>query len=1139
MRVFRTCLGLVFSVLLCSRAVAAEYKFEWTVDLSGESADKFTGATFFPNADAPTGVVVSSGSQTTLLNGDGSEQWETVFEKAVATPATVADLDGDGSPEIVVALVVGDLVCLNANGTTKWTRPFGARPGDFNIIVAADVYERDGLELLYGGEDGWLNCLSAEGDLIWRFFGDKYWVGPPGVGDVDGDGLVDIVYGTDNGHIYCLTGSGNVKWRYAEPPGIFAPYGRSGANMVDLDGDGRVEILLTRSNVGVDSGLMALDGPTGTRKWITRDVLHGYISNATIDLDGDGLLETLHLCKGNWVYCVNADGSERWRTHAEGHGMFYAPSVADVNGDGALEIIVTVRDYDPETDACGYLLSATGEILDRITLGKCGKPAPAVGDIDGDGVLEAVIVTGRPNQVHAINWGGGGAVAWPSIRGDSAMTARRRVAAGSPGEPSATSELDVRVAQADTFLGDNVLEAEWARPAGPASFATVAVSPEGACREVRVAPIAEGATSATIPWMLLEPGRADLRLAVHTGRDEVATFAGVVEPKPADYCDYEQVARACDAAIAAAETGGADYTGLVARLAALSSARETVTKLVAMDAVSQAIAESASHLREEATAVRTLAESLRAFWEAGHTGSFVCWQDTNPWDRFEPVSVPERVEEMVPLHVTLFGNEFEDVALNLLNVSPNPINVRCVFTRPKPERGYPDAEPALAKHVTLRRAVRVPSQKRGMVNDLLPRLDESSTMSLIPGVTAQLWLVLDSYGLEPGTHELILFLGSMEQRPTFREIPVSIEVLPVSLPLGVYAQMNWVGVGADYPSDQELQDMIDHGISVVYPPGFPTLVLDAEGNVAEPIDWSATDAGLARLPFYFQLMIPRPPAVKWPEGVTAPEGGALFEKGFAASVRVLADHLAERGFGYDRWVFYPYDEPWLTGFSRIPALRAFCQRTKAVDPRIRNYANPAGLVRAEYLEEFKDLIDFWQPEMNLLKRDPELVAWFQENAGTFVAYEATEPAKDLLPLGYYRANGWLSWMFGLDGSGFWVYRDHDLFWPVEIEHYGAVFRTAAGVVPSRRWEASRDGVEDYRALYVLREEADRAEAAGRKADADRARALIDQAVEEVIAWQALTVDEVTRQTRDYELDFDLLQEYRERIGREIVRLREN
>lgn len=132
------------------------------------------------------------------------------------------------------------------------------------------------------------------------------------------------------------------------------------------------------------------------------------------------------------------------------------------------------------------------------------------------------------------------------------------------------------------------------------------------------------------------------------------------------------------------------------------------------------------------------------------------------------------------------------------------------------------------------------------------------------------------------------------------------------------------------------------------------------------------------------------------------KGSALEEQGFAVAVRELARHLAEKGVGYDRWALYPFDRPWLTGFTVIPELRRFCERVRAADPRVRLYADPAGLVRVEHLEPFKDLIDIWQPEINILRRDPELVAWFQKNARVFWGYEATDPGKNLDPLAYYR-----------------------------------------------------------------------------------------------------------------------------------------
>ncbi|HNT87077.1 MAG TPA: DUF4091 domain-containing protein, partial [Candidatus Hydrogenedentes bacterium] len=272
-------------------------------------------------------------------------------------------------------------------------------------------------------------------------------------------------------------------------------------------------------------------------------------------------------------------------------------------------------------------------------------------------------------------------------------------------------------------------------------------------------------------------------------------------------------------------------------------------------------------------------------------------------------------------------------------------------------------------------------------------------------------------------------------------------------------------------------------------------------------------------------------------GVSVGEDDPRCDAGFATALRALIAHLEARGFDYERWGLYPYDEPWLTGNTLVPLLKRYCERVKAVDPKVRMYADPAGYVRAEFLDEFKDLIDIWQPEMNLLKRDPTLVRWFHENARTLWAYEATDPGKDLLPLGYYRAFAWLAWLYQLDGAGFWVYKYADPFWPLESTNWAVVYPTNDAVVPSRRWEAVRDGQEDYRLLYVLRDEIARVRAAGHGAAADDAQALIDEAVERIAGRQAREIDEITRQVRDYEVDFSLFRAYRAKIGDMILRLR--
>jgi len=1014
--------------------VGAVDALEPTVVWKLETAAMPHGPTLFPNAKAPRGLVLGIENEILLVDGAGAVQWRFVCDAPVATSVTVADLDGDGAPECIALLTGGTLLCLDAAGNRRWGVPprttaliparstgereqSRPRAGVYNLVVASDVHPARGVELLFGLDDGWLRCVSADGELLWRFFGDRFRVGSPAVGDADGDGAAEIIYGTDNGNVYCLSGLGEVKWRYTEREG---PFGRSGVNLADLDGDGRAEVLLTRSNTGLDRGLVALDGSTGAFKWHSPTAMQGYVSNAVVDLDGDGRLEVLHADKGNWVYCTNADGSERWRAELAGRGIFWAPAVGDVTGDGSPDIVVCVRDTDPEVRANVFLLDASGGVRSRAALGANANASPVLADLDGDGALETIVCTSRPNGVQALRWGGAGSVQWASMRGDSAMQACTNGPPGGPTKrllPINSTAIEVEIDQ--VLFGTNTLDASWSSPARENAYAVVSVRSKGVTDDITVVRIAKGATAATLPWRMAAR-TAEITVALHASGTTapLGSWRGRVRARAIHTSALAEVRAACERA------------GLLRRLAPLEAEAALLHHIrdARPDATLIARAET---LRCEVVELGRIAGALEALRARGDTGRFVVWEDPNPWDAFDPRAMPEAVDPTLALHIAAFGNEQESVALNLLNVSDRALDVRCVFEKPRFDNARPQGEPPLARYVTLRRVVRVPSDKSGMVPDALPELDLSRTITLPPFETQQLWIVVDTRGLEPGVHALTLYLGSLEARSTVREVPLTIEIAPVALTEGVYAQMNWVGIDIEQTSDQQLRDMLEHGITVGYGPVLPVVPVDETGRLAGAIDWARVDAGLDRVPDYFQVLWHAPPPVRWPKGVSVGEDDPRCDAGFATALRALIAHLEARGFGYERWGLYPYDEPWLTGNTLVPLLKRYCERVKAVDPKVRMYADPAGYVRAEFLDEFKDLIDIWQPEMNLLKRDPTLVRWFHENARTLWAYEATDPGKDLLPLGYYRAFAWLAWLYQLDGAGFWVYKYADPFWPLE------------------------------------------------------------------------------------------------------------
>ncbi len=1103
---------VLFSILSLSCFTDAwSQETEWTFPLEGSPLSP----TLYPSAAGPTGLVAVAGSKAVLIAGDGKAVWEHSFDIPVAQPAAVADLDGNAASEVVVVLGDASVACLGKGGNLIWQRSVKESVHALGIPVAADVHPGTGLEIIVPRMDGWVYCLDAGGNVIWRFYGDRFRASTVSAGDADGDGVPEIVFGTDNGHVYCLDGFGGVKWRHDGD----SPLGRTGPVLANLDKDGIPEVLVTRSNTGRYLHLTALDGRTGVMKWRSEMRMQSYVGIAVADVDGDGREETFRGDKGNWLYCTDAEGREKWQIELAGRGIFWAPAVGDLDGDGKAELIVPVRDNDPVTGANYWMVSGDGGEKTPIKLGSGGSATPVLGDIDGDGRLEAVFASSGPNQLHCLGWGGkADGVLWPQLRGDSALTGARLNTQASPLKKAFhPAKHGMAWEREPLFIGQNMLSFRGNGEMDGAEWVECRLDYAVGLDETVVAiPEIEGKIL-RVPLCLSTAGQARIHVLVRDEGGKVLAVA-VVSAKIAahDAMALRKLQKTVEGILPAGLAAGADISGLKERMRRLESLAPSV------DAP-----ERAEAFLEMLEATKSLTAMLGTAWGDNKTPMLGVWQDGNPWDAFSPLEAPPAGNP--GLRIMAAQGEFEDGVLNITNLTGRPLDVRCVFSKPKLAGGQPGPEPALAERFTLRRAVAVPDHFGKPVLDALPELDLSRSLHIAPMETVQLWLVADTHGLGAGTHETVLYLGVLESPATFVEVPVRLDVLPFSPTEGVYAQMNWAGTALASCSDQQLADMLDHGITVDYGPHLPALQLNAEGAPASPADWSKFDAALDRLPPWFQMLFPAPPSVKWPEGVAPEKGSALEEQGFAVAVRELARHLAEKGVGYDRWALYPFDEPWLTGFTVIPELRRFCERVRAADPRVRLYADPAGLVRVEHLEPFKDLIDIWQPEINILRRDPELVAWFQKNARVFWGYEATDPGKNLDPLAYYRVYAWQAWHFGLDGAGFWCYKYHDAWWPLETTDWSVVYQTGNQVVPSRRWEACRDGQEDYRLLHLLRGEIGKAREDGRTEKADAAEKLMNGALSSVLSERVLKTDEISRQCRPFALEPELFDQARRNL----------
>ncbi|NLE43624.1 MAG: hypothetical protein GX620_02785 [Chloroflexi bacterium] len=449
---------------------------------------------------------------------NGTKYWETQVRAPVNSSPAIADVDRDGKPEVIVGLGGyvgtpcwhGGVVALNGQtGAVKWTF--------------------DTQDWLNHSPDGWLDGVYSS----------------PAVGDVNGDGKLEIAFGAWDQCIYLLDGAtgsplwpelnGVPKQQHCGGHGFYNEDTIwSSPALADLTNDGRLEIVIgadisAGNQNGDPSGgyvyVLRHDGTILAREWLDQTI---YSSPAVGDLDNDGRLEivigtgTWLAGKGYYVKVFNLDVSAGRLTHkytlSTCGRVFSSPALADINGDGYLDIVAIAhigdgpeqggsndgsrvfawsgktgqKLYDrPICDSFGnHYATHTSPVIAEVgragdvglktlfghswevgimnadgraytDMGECYSDevtdltywanysvfaSPAVADIDGDGKVEVVIGGGydddNPNVGQLYVWEPGrsvGKLPWPQFRHDAYNTGNYCFTTDKPSNPTSFS----------------------------------------------------------------------------------------------------------------------------------------------------------------------------------------------------------------------------------------------------------------------------------------------------------------------------------------------------------------------------------------------------------------------------------------------------------------------------------------------------------------------------------------------------------------------------------------------------------------------------------------------------------------------------------------------------------------------------
>ncbi|MCA9407806.1 MAG: VCBS repeat-containing protein [Candidatus Omnitrophica bacterium] len=255
---------------------------------------------------------------------------------------SIADLDQDGTPEIIVGYVGNRITVFNNDGTLRFHAQGGGAgnlgsTGTFNPVNVADI-NLDGLPEIIYGDDIYNNngavLSSATDEGVCQLTGNIIY---SAIANLDNDPFGEIVYYETTGHMYAFNHDGTCLWESL------------GANfegfpaIADIDNDGHPEIFAAGKRY-----IQAFDH-NGVRQWrgANDELVFGSRGISAFDFNGDGIMEVFYQSRTGLMFYDGADGRlvQKIAVHPQTMQSVYTPIVADVNGDGDAELVAILNGF--------------------------------------------------------------------------------------------------------------------------------------------------------------------------------------------------------------------------------------------------------------------------------------------------------------------------------------------------------------------------------------------------------------------------------------------------------------------------------------------------------------------------------------------------------------------------------------------------------------------------------------------------------------------------------------------------------------------------------------------------------------------------------------------------------------------------
>lgn len=999
-------------------------------------------------------IFCTTAGRVMAVNSGGFEMWTFDTNTQIANPPIVVDLDGNKKMRVLAVTNSGRTICLDGeSGVLLWdyNLPGGVIWGTTSI-AAANLLNDEKLEIIAADRNGYLTCLNNSGERLWSKKINGEFNTSPAIADLDGDGENDILAGSSISPLICFSNKGTEKWRVKD-----LQSSDSSPLVYDLDNNNQLEILLGCGNT------VTLFDNNGQVRWqyAMKSAVHDGISVG--DLDNNGIKEIIAIDLGGNVVCLDINGTLKWTAYVH-ERVRRSPTIADIDNDGQLEILIA--GYSAHL----YIFTTEGDLKEDVPLKGATNATPTIVDFRNDGQLAVVCPTDA--NVSVFTW----MASKPGTKPEVLFSEYRDNSARTGTYPKVVKSQKAHIVSIDfgnLYVDKNEYCVKVNNPQKEKLELELTIIKNNSIPLSQTVSFQDTNFVFKLPYTLTGQNAVNISFSARLKQanriiaDQEKSF--YIIPYAKDIADLKSTLSKLGVLLPELSEAGfiTDQLSLLEKR--LSNLKEKMQVAGTLSALQR------SELKFKVISLRKEAVSLLKMVNAAvDAGSALTVYSTNPWAPFgDRDEIVEGRTAAADLSIFALAGETESAALNVANYSDKPIVVRI---EPDPlfsekDSSYVPAHNVLQFHELLN----VPTQSLDMSGDALPLLGQAQTIMVPQWGVRQLWVNVNTADLGPGDWKSTVHIRSLEVESKETIASLSIHVSDISLPEKNELKLcHWGYVHSSILKDMPqaaLNDQVAHGTNVfVATNAFaPKAKFDMDGNIIGAIDFSEHDEYMKQhSPHGLILFFNYQGSLIGPAKPFTP----IWEKAHATWLRAWFNHLEKLGIGYEDYALYPIDEPGLRE-GLVDLHNSYAKIIRQVNKNVLIYTDPVAGASLADLKKMAPFVDIWCPNRigYLLDVGAEKLDFIKSTGATVWTYECDNNAKHQSPLGYYRAQSWLAWRHGLTGIGFWSYctSQHDPWYtPIGGRDYLLIYQ-GDGVVTSKRWEAVRDGIEDYSLMFLLKQ----------------------------------------------------------------------